>query len=391
MKNTTDTSASASSHPSTLSFRLFSDMDRAVVWRRFWLLVGPFWTGASKRKAWFFTIGLGLGLILVLLTNLSVNRWQSALFNALEKKDAARAITVLWLLPLIVMLGAGAGALVVWTRETFQAYWREWVVAAISERWLAAKRYRRLQDKGIEPANPEYRIADDVRMSLDPLVDFAIGWFSALLAAVTFIGVLWSVGGNWTIRTEAGGSYTIPAFMVLAAVLYGVVLSTATWFVGKPLVDAVARRNEAEALLRFELTKVREHAARVAAEDGGPAARRAVAEVYHLVIARTLIMIRYHVRLTWITNGNGVLVPVAAVALATPKYLAGEMSLGDLVSLGPAFQQVQVSMAWLVDNFRQLAMWYASAGRVVDMAHAMDALDAEDEPSPALQPDAPRG
>jgi putative ATP-binding cassette transporter len=378
--------AAAKSHAAP-AFHLFSEMDRRIVWQRFWGIVGSFWTGPARRKAWFFTFGLGLGLTMVLLTNLSVNRWQSALFNALEKKDAARAATVLWMLPVIVMLGATAGAIVVWTRETLQAYWREWVVAAIAERWLAAKRYRRLQAQGIEPANPEYRIADDVRMSLDPLVDFAIGWFSALLAAVTFIGVLWSVGGSWTIHS-ARGDITIPAFMVLAAILYGLVMSTATWIVGRPLVNAVARRNEAEALLRFELTRVREHAARVAAEDGGPAARRAVAEVYRLVVGRTLAMIRYHVRLTWLTNGNGVLVPVAAVVLATPKYLAGEMSLGDLVSLGPAFQQVQVAMAWLVDNYRALAQWYASAGRVVDMAHAMDALDASGEDGNAPAPDA---
>ncbi len=379
------------------TYHPFQELERRVVWRRFWAVVGGFWTGPSRRKAWFFTIGLGIGLVMVMLTNLSVNRWQSALFNALEKKDGARAIAVLWLLPLIVVLGATAGALVVWTRETFQAYWREWVVGLIAERWLAAKRYRRLQEAGIEPANPEYRIADDVRVSLDPLVDFAIGWFSAALAFVTFIGVLWSVGGSWTIHGRDGDILTIPAFMVLAALVYGVVLSSATWVVGRPLVDAVARRNEAEALLRFELTRVREHAARVAAENGGPAARRSVSEVYLLVVERTLIMVRYHVRLTWITNGNGVLVPVAAVALATPKYLAGEMSLGDLVSLGPAFQQVQVAMAWLVDNFRQLALWYASAGRVVDLAHAMDALDAGEPELPSedgretLPSSAPRG
>ena len=350
-----------------------------VVWRRFWQVAGTFWTGSNRRKAWGYTIGIAVALVLVLLVNLSVNRWQSALFNALEKKDGARAAMVLWLLPLIIIGGAGAGALIVWTRETLQVHWREWMVGQLVDRWLASRRYHALQLQGIEPANPEYRIADDVRVSLDPLVDFAIGWFSALLAAVTFIGVLWSVGGSWTIHGANGNTITIPAFMVLAALVYGIVLSTITWFVGTPLVDAVARRNEAEALLRFELTKVREHAAKVAALDGGPAARSAVADVYALLVTRSLIMVRYHIRLTWIMNGNGVLLPVAATALAAPKYLAGEMSLGDLVSLGPAFVQVQIAMSWLVDNFRQLALWYASAGRVVDMISAMNTLDGEGE------------
>jgi vitamin B12/bleomycin/antimicrobial peptide transport system ATP-binding/permease protein len=344
------------------------------------------------RKAWLLTLGLAAGLVLVLLTNLSVNRWQSALFNALEKKDAARVSTVLWVLPLIVIAGALAGAAVVFTRETLQVFWREWVVSKLVDRWLARKRYHSLQVHGIEPANPEYRIADDVRVSLDPLVDFAIGWFSAILAAVTFIGVLWTVGGSLTITTSGGGHFTIPAFMVLAALGYGVILTTITWFVGRPLVGAIARRNEAEALLRFELTRVREHAARVAAENGGPGARQRVASTYQMVVERSLIMIRYHVRLTWIANGSGVLVPIAATALAAPKYLAGEMSLGDLVSLGPAFQQVQLAMAWLVDNFRQVALWYASAGRVVDLVDTMETVDTViPESSETIVPDVTSG
>jgi vitamin B12/bleomycin/antimicrobial peptide transport system ATP-binding/permease protein len=358
-----------------LHVKAFAEEERRVVWHRFWRVVRTFWTGSDRRRAWAFTLGLAFALVLVLLVNFSANRWQSALFNALEKKDAATASMVLWFLPLIVAGGAAAGALVVYTRETFQVHWRAWVVARLTDRWLAGKRYHALQRHGIEPANPEYRIADDVRVSLDPLVDFAIGWFSALLAAVTFVGVLWKVGGSWTIHGADGNVMTIPAFMVLAALAYALVMSLITWFVGKPLVNAVARRNEAEALLRFDLTRVREHAALVAAVDGGPAARETVAGTYRLLVARSLRMIRYHVRLTWIGNGNGVLMPLAAMTLATPKYLAGDMSLGDLVSLGPAFVQVQLALGWLVDNFRQLALWYASAGRVVDLISAMDAVD----------------
>ncbi|MGL5363091.1 MAG: SbmA/BacA-like family transporter [Bosea sp. (in: a-proteobacteria)] len=364
----------------------FSDLDRRVVWQRFWRVAKTFWTGEQRARAWMLFVFLAAGLILILGVNFSVNRWQSALFNALEKKDAPRAMTVLWLLPLIVVGGAAAGALVVWSRETLQVHWRAWMVGQLSGRWLAEKRYFKLQQKGIEPANPEYRIADDVKMAVEPLVDFAIGWFSALLAAVTFIGVLWSVGGSWSFK--AGGStYTIPAFMVLAAVVYGIGLSLLTWLIGRPLVPAIARRNEAEALLRFELTRVREHAERVAAENGGAEANRSVIATYKLVLERSLIVIRYHVRLTWVTNGNGVLVPIFATALATPKYLAGDMSLGDLVSLGPAFQQVQMAMAWLVDNFRQVALWYASAGRVSDMVSAMDLVDGEASNGPSLSPE----
>ncbi len=66
------------------------------------------------------------------------------------------------------------------------------------------------------------------------------------------------------------------------------------------------------------------------------------------------------------------LVPLFAIVLATPKYLAGGLTLGDLVSLGAAFQQTQMAFSWLVDNYRQVALWYASAGRVVDVIDALE-------------------
>ncbi|MET0605296.1 MAG: hypothetical protein ABWZ80_02470, partial [Beijerinckiaceae bacterium] len=169
----------------------------------------------------------------------------------------------------------------------------------------------------------------------------------------------------------------IPAFIVIAALIYGDADSIIAVYIGRPLVSSVARRNEAEAKLRFELTRLREHAAKVAAENGGATARSSIADVYDLVVERWISMIWLHARLTWVTNGSGVLVPLLPLVLATPKYLAGDLSWGDLASLAAAFVKVLTAIAWLVDNFRQVAQWYASAGRVVDLLDAMDLVGGE--------------
>jgi len=353
------------------AFKPFSEHRKRDVVLRFWAVAGQFWHGATRSRAFFYTFGLALGLILVLFVNVGVNRWQSALFNALEAKDGHRAFFVLALVPVLVLGGAGAGALVVYMRETLQVYWREFVVKALVARWIDRDRYRRMQEKGREPPNPEYRIADDVRVALDPLVDFAIGFFSAGLALVAFIGILWTVGGSMKVSI-GGTAVTIPAFMVLAAMLYGLAVTSATVWVGRPLVGAIARKNESEARLRFDLTHLREHAEKVRAEGGGPARHQAILETYDNVVERSRRIVTYHARITWFTNGNGVLVPLFAIVLATPKYLAGGLTLGDLVSLGAAFQQTQMAFSWLVDNYRQVALWYASAGRVVDVIDALE-------------------
>jgi putative ATP-binding cassette transporter len=369
--------------PHANAFTPFSDHHKREVAGRFWAVAGRFWVDAGRNRAWFYSLGLAVALLCVLAVNFSINRWQSTFFNALERRDADVAMWAVMLVPILVVAGAGAGALVVYMRETLQVFWRRYVVAKVTDRWMARDRYRSMQEQGKEPPNPEYRIADDVRMSLDPLVDFAIGFFSATFTAATFIGILWTVGGSARVPIGGGEHVVIPAFLVIAALVYAVLVTSGTFLVGRPLVGAVAKRNEAEARLRFDLTKVREHAEKVRAEGRGPEARETIEKTYQDVVERSRAMVKYHTRITWFTNGNGILIPIFALALATPKYLAGELSLGDLVSLGAAFHQVQAALSWFVDNFRQVAMWYASAGRVFDLITATEPPgEAIVDPSP---------
>jgi hypothetical protein len=87
-------------------------------------------------------------------------------------------------------------------------------------------------------SNPEYRMADDVRLAVEPLVEFIIGLANAFLAAVALIGVLWSVGGALTI-----GSVYVPGHMVISAAIYAGLTSLAMVLLGRPLIRAVETKN----------------------------------------------------------------------------------------------------------------------------------------------------
>ena len=70
-----------------------------------------------------------------------------------------------------------------------------------------------------------------------------------------------------------------------------------------------------------------------------------------------------------------ILVPVVGLLLCTPKYLAGTMTLGEVVQAAAAFVVVQTALNWFTDNYAKLAEWAASANRVASLLLALDEVD----------------
>ena len=225
-----------------------------------------------------------------------------------------------------------------------------------------------------EGSNPEFRIADDARLAIEPLVDFVIGLTNAILAAVTFIGVLWVVGGSLDLR-PFGVPFVLPGYMVVAVILYAALTSTGIVLVGRPLIRYVETKNTGEAKLRYELTRVRESAENIALIGGDDDERARLDGTFRSLAGRWVKVIVQQARMTWISNGNAVLSPVVPLLLGAPKYLSGEMSLGSLMQAAAAFAQVQMALNWLVDNAIRLAEWFASAQRVVELVDAVDELE----------------
>ncbi len=67
------------------------------------------------------------------------------------------------------------GVIQVYARMTMQRRWRAWLNDALVDRWLTNGRYYQLNLVGGDHENPEYRIADDVRVATEAPVDFASG------------------------------------------------------------------------------------------------------------------------------------------------------------------------------------------------------------------------
>jgi len=348
-------------------------IDRTIAFQ-FMRYTRGFWSGPTVVTAWMLTLGLAGCLFLKLLVDVATNRWNRWFFDALENKDAVSAgLAALTFLVLVIAVAA-VGVGIVLTRERLQVRWREWCTARLLDSWLANQRFYRMTATDSTMQNPEYRISDDIRMATEPLTDFAIMLFTAFLAAVTFAGILWSVGGSLNVNIGET-TFTIPAFMLLGAIVYGVTMSTIIPIVGKNLSVAAARKNEAEAKFRFEMIRLREASEGIIMAQGEAHARGRLFSNYANLVRTWLLIVKYHGYITWVTNSNGAMIPVVPLLLCAPKYLAGELSLGEVMQLASAFIQVQVAIGWLVDHYRAIAEWFASARRITELVDSFDHID----------------
>src|SRR6185295_1853633 len=347
--------------------------------RRFWRTARGFWSAPRSWKvAWLMTACLVALVIGQLLFQYQLNLWNKAIFDALEQKDSA---AVLRQAIIFIPLATGSIAVavcVVYARMRTQRRWRAWLTEHTITRWLAKGRYYQLNLIEGDHKNPEARIQDDIRIATEQPVDFAVGILSAVLTSVTFMGVLWSVGGSLTIAL-GGSEFYIPGYLVIAVLIYCVIISGLMMVIARSFVPTAETKNQTEAEFRASLTRVREYGESIAILGGEEEERAGLDKLLGKVISTWARMAGEYMRTMFVSHGNFIIASVIPVILCAPKFLAGEMSLGTVMQAAAAFIQVQYAFNWIVDNYPRLAEWTASARRASNLLVAIDGLDRVEE------------
>ena len=351
---------------------------RRLYLHEFLHLVSGFWRHRAGGSAWVLTFAIFAVAVAEIIVQIQINAWNGWFFDILAAREPGRLGRVSLVFVGLAFAAIALGATGVLCRMLLQVRWRQWLTSEMFELWLSDDRYMRLISIGEDSNNPEYRIAEDIRLATEPVTDFATGLISALLTSAAFLGLLWTLGGEMTIP---GIAIAIPGYMVYAVLLYSLVAWLFTLVIGGGYVSLVKDRNEAEAKLRYELIHLRETASLIKLV-ASPARGRASVTRALAGVARAWTRVAHRsARMTWISYGNTIVAPVVPLLLVAPKYLSGELSLGTVMQVSLAFVQVQVALNWFVANYARLAEWYASVVRVVALEEALHDLPDHDERS----------
>jgi vitamin B12/bleomycin/antimicrobial peptide transport system ATP-binding/permease protein len=321
---------------------------------------------------------LGLGVLVVICANAAgqiwLNRWQGDFYEAIEQRHMAGFITQLMV---FAVIAGGLLVLVVsqtWLRAMIDVRLREWLTHDLLDQWLVRKRAYLLSFAGEIGINPDQRIQQDAQHLTDLTTILAIGLLQSTLLLMSFTGVLWVLSSQ-VVFDLGNGPVTIPGYMVWCAFAYSLGGSLLAWRVGRPLVPLNAERYAREADLRVALVRINERADGIVLHGGEADERRLLNEPVDNVVTMMTRLAGGLARLTWITSGYGWLALVVPIIVAAPGYFDGDLSFGTLMVVVGAFNQVQSSLRWFVDNLPQIADWRATLLRVVAFRDALAAVD----------------
>ncbi|MCR6630798.1 MAG: ABC transporter ATP-binding protein/permease [Magnetospirillum sp.] len=340
---------------------------------QFIALAGPYWSTGDK-----WTVR-GLTTLFVLLTMaqvvvpILVNLWSANLFNALEQRSMDR-----FLVQVVALLGILVVAMIITSTHLFlkrklQIGWRRWLTRRLLDDWMAEGRHYLVSNMPGDHDNPDGRIAEDIRNTCESAIDLAHSMFYCMLLLISFTQILWSLSGVITV-TLFDTEMPIPGHMVFVSMLYATAGTTAAVLIGRPLVRTVNMRQTVEANFRFGLVRVRENSEAISLLHGEPDERRRLSDLFTAVRRGFNLQTKALTKVFLFSSGYSVLATGFPFLIAAPRYIAGAISLGELMQIAQAFQQMTSALSWPVDNLSKAAEWKASVERVLSLHNALQEL-----------------
>jgi len=336
-----------------------------------WAMIRPYWSSEDRWAAWgllLVVVALTLGMVYI---SVLFNQWNNTFFTALQDRNNTvflqQLIRLSWLVGLTILLAVYQ----IYLNQMLEIRWRRWLTERYLRAWLAKGVYYRMQLVAGETDNPDQRIAEDVHLLISHTLALLIGGLRALVTLVAFVAILWGLSGTLTFAL-GGFSVTLPGYMVWAAFLYALIGTWLTHWIGRPLVRLNFHQQRCEADFRFGLVRFRENTEGVALYGGEEDEFRGFRERFQAVATNWWDIMRRQKRLTYFTASYQQAAWIFPSVVAAPRYFTGELTLGALIQTIGAFSQVQASLSFFVDSYKQIAEWCSVVERLAGFERALD-------------------
>jgi putative ATP-binding cassette transporter len=337
------------------------------------VMFSAFWHSRVRAPVLILSTAL-IGIILATAyATVILNQWNAPFYDAISRRDLPGFFHQLKIFALIAGMLLLLNVVQAWLNQMTALYMREGLTRDLVDQWLQRKRALRLASSGLIGVNPDQRLHEDARNLAESTTGLVIGLVQSTILLVSFIGVLWELSSGFVFRFGEY-AFSIPGYMVWAAIFYAASASVLSQLVGRKLVKLNADRFSKEAELRFALMHANENIPAITAARGEENERGRINTDISAVLAVIKKLAMANVNLTWVSAGYGWLVVVIPIIVAAPAYFSGGLTFGQLMMSVGAFNQVNTALRWYVSNFGPIAEWRATLMRVTDFRQALTTM-----------------
>lgn len=355
-----------------------------------WFLAKPYFRSEERRSAWLL-------LIVIVAMNLSLvgmqvvlSYWNNAFTNSLQGKDWNTFLSLLFtyhvgeggsFMPGFVYIAVVYITIAVYARylqQWLSIRWRRWLTTHFVNDWLADQAYYRigLRSTGVGVSdgtdNPDQRVSEDVRDFVSSTLSLGIDLLSNVVTLFSFVGVLWGLSGPITLL-----GVTIPAYLVWIALIYAVLGTVATHFIGRPLAMLNFAQQRFEANFRFGLVRVRENTEGVALYGGEAEEKSGLLARFSDIYANFRAIMNRTKLLNSVVVGYSQISGIFPIVVMAPRYFFGKLTLGALFQTVGAFSRVQGALSWFIESYATLADYRATTERLATFGRAIDSARAD--------------
>jgi putative ATP-binding cassette transporter len=354
----------------------------ATIWR----LAVPYFRSEDRRAGLALLIAvIAIELSLVGI-NVLLNQWNNRFYNALQERNWDSFIHELMFFCVLAVAYILLAVYQIYLNQWLQIRWRQWMTKEYLGNWLGAANHYRMQLLGDAADNPDQRIAEDIQLFVERTLTIGVGLLGAVVTLGSFVVILWALSAAAPLHMF-GSVWSIPGYLVWAALVYALAGTLFTHWIGRPLIDLNFRQQRLEADFRFNLVRVRENSEQIALMRGEDTETERLVERFARIADNWMrIMIRTK-KLTFFTAGYSQISIVFPYVVVSPAYFAGAMQLGGLMQTASAFNSVQTSLSFFINVYRTLAEWRSVVQRLdgFELSAAAGRAAAHTPPRIALQ------
>lgn len=318
-------------------------------------------------------IGLTLGLVYI---NVQFNEWNGRFYNTFETKDRAAFFEELQYFAVLAFIYIAVYMMKYFGEYALQLRWRQWMTRQYLARWFSHRAYYRIElERSAD--NPDQRISEDIRLFILNSVSLTLGLLSSIVTFVSFVSILWTLSGPASFAL-GGQEVTVPAYMVWVAVVYAVVGTLLAHLVGRRLIGLNFLKEKVEADFRFDLVRTRENAEAIALYSGERHEEPALRQRFAYVLETWWKIVRVQLGLVAYSSFYAQAAIIFPFVVASPRFFAGAITLGVLMRISSAFNQVQGALSFFIDSYAALAQWRAVMHRLRGFHDAVEQAVAKE-------------